>query len=276
MKITWAVPAMFAALAALTMKTIITSNWRPLHRALWAVFLCIASFWAMPRNACAQIYVSQGNYKVGAYNATTGKAINASFITGLSGAGGIVSGNSFFVTNNISNTVGEYNSTTGAVIKANFITGLDGPAALALSGNALFVANYFGYSGNTVGKYYAATGKAIKASFITGLPSPQGLAISGNTLFVVNEYNSVDRVPNSGTVGAYNATTGTPINPINPNVITGLKDPVGLAISGNTLFVSTGYGNTVGEYNATTGAAINANFIKGLSGAGALAVKQPK
>ena len=52
--------AMFAALTALTMKTIITSNSRPLRRALWTLFLGIAALWAMLRNAQAQLlYVGQ-------------------------------------------------------------------------------------------------------------------------------------------------------------------------------------------------------------------------
>ena len=67
------------------MKTIITSNWRPLRRALCTLLLGIAMLWAMPRNARAQLlYVGQtGNSSVGEYNATTGAAINANFITGL-------------------------------------------------------------------------------------------------------------------------------------------------------------------------------------------------
>jgi hypothetical protein len=69
-----------------TMKTISTSNWRPLRRALCTLLVGITALWAMPRNARAQIYVIQyGNGSVGEYDATTGAAINANFITGLSG-----------------------------------------------------------------------------------------------------------------------------------------------------------------------------------------------
>jgi hypothetical protein len=40
----------------------------------------------MPSNARAQLYVAQaGNNTVGEYDATTGAAINANFITGLGG-----------------------------------------------------------------------------------------------------------------------------------------------------------------------------------------------
>ena len=51
------VPPMFAALI---MKTIITSNSRPLRRALCTLFLGIAALWAMLRSAQAQLlYVGQ-------------------------------------------------------------------------------------------------------------------------------------------------------------------------------------------------------------------------
>src|SRR5208282_2158841 len=101
MKITQAVPAIFAALAAFTMKTIITSNSRPLRRALSTLLLGIAALSAMPKSARAQLYVAFGN-TVGEYDATTGAVINANFITGLNvngyGSGALaVSGNNLFV-----------------------------------------------------------------------------------------------------------------------------------------------------------------------------------
>jgi hypothetical protein len=68
-------------------------------------------------------------------------------------------------------------------------------------------------------------------------------------------------------VGEYNATTGAAIADFT------LHDPVGLAISGNDLYVSNYEDNTVDEYNATTGAAI-AGFtsITGLDGPADVAV----
>ena len=121
MKITQAVPAVFAALAALTMKTIITSNWRPLRPALCTLLLGIAALWAMPRSARAQLYVTQQTgvgSTVGEYNATTGAAINANFITGLDDPYGLaLSGNNLFVACQFSNTVGEYNATTGVLVQ---------------------------------------------------------------------------------------------------------------------------------------------------------------
>ena len=68
---------------------------------------------------------------------------------------------------------------------------------------------------------------------------------------------------NNNTIGEYDATTGTTIN---ASLIT-TASPVGIAISGNGLYVSNDSenppGNTIGEYNATTGTAINASLITG-------------
>ena len=67
------------------MKTSITSNLRPLLRAFQAFLIAIAGLWRMPRNAHAQLYVIRGSKTgiVSEYDAKTGVAINASFITGL-------------------------------------------------------------------------------------------------------------------------------------------------------------------------------------------------
>src|SRR6516162_6835418 len=64
------------------------------------------------------------------------------------------------------------------------------------------------------------------------------------------------------TVGKYDANTGAAIN---PGLITmGLNVPIGLAIFGNTLYVTSEFAGTIGTYDASTGAALNANFITGL------------
>src|SRR5262249_19253235 len=86
------------------------------------------------------------------------------------------------------------------------------------------------------------------------------------------------------TVGAYNANKGNPINPTNANLITGLHKPTGLAISGNTLFVSSFITPRpvvppavpefeVAAYNASTGAPVSGfTPITGLTRATGLAV----
>jgi hypothetical protein len=116
------------------MKTTLTSNWRPLLRALYAFLITIAVLWAMPRTAHAQLYVTS----------TPG--------------GGLIG------------VVSKYDAKTGDLINANFIAGLNFPAGLAVKGNTLFVANdAFAATAGTVGKYDAKTGAAISPSFITGL-----------------------------------------------------------------------------------------------------------
>jgi hypothetical protein len=109
------------------MKTTLTSNWRPLLPAFYPFLIAIAALGAMPRNARAQLYVTQGNI-VSEFDAKTGAAINGNFITGLSIPFGLaVKGNTFFVANFGSGTIGEYDAKTGAAINPNFIAGLSFP-----------------------------------------------------------------------------------------------------------------------------------------------------
>jgi hypothetical protein len=260
------------------MKTRITSNLRPLLRAAYLFPIVIAALWAMPRNARAQLYVTQAGGLVSEYNATTGKLIKAKFIKGLYVPVGLAvsdKDNVLFVTSVTTGRVGKYDATTGAKINTSFITGLDSPVGLAVKGKTLFVGN--GVLTASVGKYNANTGKAINASFITGLVHPLGIVLmdpapsfpTQSFLFV-----SMSGPVNPGSVGKYNASTGATIN---ASFITGLTDAEGLAVLGNTLFVAsyggTPYGGgTVGEYDATTGAVINASFITGLSYPTGLAV----
>ena len=116
------------------MKTTLTSN----LRAFYPFLIAAAALWAMPKNARAQLYVTE----------STGPGVIG--------------------------VVGEYDATTGAAINASFITGLRNPFGLAVLGNTLFVANF---SSGTVGKYDATTGAAISPSFITQLNEPAGLAV---------------------------------------------------------------------------------------------------
>ena len=127
--------------------------------------------------------INFGLGRVGAYNATTGGAINANLVTALNAPVALaLSGNTLFVANSANGdldlgSVGEYNATTGAAINANFITGLQGPDGLAVFGNTLFVATVESGLGR-VGEYDATTGAAINANFITGLQSPAGLVVA--------------------------------------------------------------------------------------------------
>jgi hypothetical protein len=165
--------------------------------------------------------------------------------------------------------VSEYDASTGTLINSSFITGLTSSLTLALAGKDIYVTNVLNpVTGiGVVGKYNARTGGAINSGFIS-LTAPEGLAVAGKTLYVT------DLLDNK--VGTYNPTTGGVINA--SFVTTGLNNPVALALSGTTLFVSnaaitTGRGaGTVGAYNANTGAVINASFISGLTSPVSLAL----
>jgi len=203
--------------------------------------------------ADAQIYVANaGNGTIGEYDATTGAAINAGLVSGLSTPIGLaLSGSDLFVANLGTGTIGEYNAITGAAVASSLVTGLPGPVGVAVAGGDLYVTD----SGNgTIGEYNASTGAAINSSLVSGLAGPQGVVVFGSNLLVSNF---------TGVIGEYDASTGTAINA--SFITTGLSNPDGLFVSGGHLFVSNNGNGTAGEYNATTGAAINTALVSGLS-----------
>jgi outer membrane protein assembly factor BamB len=70
---------------------------------------------------------------IGAYNAKTGKLINASFFTGLTTPWQIaILDDKLFVTNGGTGRVGEYNAKTGKVINAAFISVPSEPVGIAV------------------------------------------------------------------------------------------------------------------------------------------------
>jgi hypothetical protein len=266
------------------MKKSITSNWRPPFPASYLLIIAIAVLWVMPKNARAQLYVSQQPFGkpafVSEYNASTGKVRDRHFIPELNGPRGLaVFGPTefpdgfLFVADLLNDEVGKYDAKTGAPINASFITGIISPDALAVLDDSLFVA-HFDFDIDEVGKYNASTGAPIKVKFITrGLNGPIGLAVLGNTLFVLN----LGGTSPSGTVGKYDAIKGAVIN---ATLITGLDRPSALAVKAKAehgfgvvdeVFVADRDG-TVSKYDAKTGGAINAPFIKGLHEPSALAV----
>jgi hypothetical protein len=58
---------------------------------------------------------------------------------------------------------------------------------------------------------------------------------------------------------------------VNAALISGLDDPLGVAVSGSDLFVINFAGDTVGEYT-TAGATVNAALISGLDGPAGIAI----
>jgi hypothetical protein len=229
----------------------------------------------MPGSASAQLYVAQdGKGSVSEYDPTSGAAINGNLITGLAGPGGLaLSGNTLFVANAGGDMVGKYtvNATMVTEVNPTFInSGLSTPIAVAVSGSHLFVVNAAGNT--TIGEYDANTGMLQNASVLppstTQVGGPSAIAVSSNYLFVAHYQESTFGSNNYGlgSVGQYDLNSGAVVN---ERLIKGLAGPIGLAVSGDTLFVvSSGYtaagAGRVGKYDATTGAPVNAAFITGL------------
>lgn len=169
-----------------------------------------------------------------------------------------------------SNKVAQYDAKTGNTSSLNFIDTyipLNG-GGITVDGDKLYVAysSYY-YDGgilhddyNTTGVslYNAISGAIIQPHFV--IPSwgtTEGIAVSNNRLYIISGNGGTKAI-----VGVYNATTGEAIN---PSLITSLVFPVGIAVSGNRLYVSDRYAKTVGEYDAMTGATINPSLIAGLT-----------
>jgi hypothetical protein len=195
-------------------------------QTLCKLLLCMAALWVAPGVVRAQLYVSQEVQKP-------------------------------FETSGI----GKYNSTTGAVINANLLNSNPNlsQGALVVSGNTIYVP---GVNGGGIATFNATTGAPINLNFVAagGLQEVHGLALSGNTLIVLG---SVGSVANPSPVLEYDATTGAPIN---LSYITPPAYPRGIAVSGNTLFITLDtpiFG--VAAYDITTGTAINSSLISGLA-----------
>jgi hypothetical protein len=92
-------------------------------------------YWLLTDTANHLYVAMPGLNTVGLYDATTGAAINAAFITGIPQALGLALDGlgHLFVAGYGNGTVGEYDALTGATINANFITGLNIPYGLALT-----------------------------------------------------------------------------------------------------------------------------------------------
>ncbi|HEY1806589.1 MAG TPA: immunoglobulin domain-containing protein [Terracidiphilus sp.] len=172
--------------------------------------------------------------------------------------------------------IGEY-TTLGTTVNASLITGLTNASSIAISGNYLFVTSYGPSNGmGSIGEY-TTTGATVNATLVSGLNAPDGIAVSGNNLFVSNLGPAgIDgNQPGPGTIGEY-ATTGVVENAM---LVSGLVEPVGIAVSGSNLFVLSegpedliGYNQgSIGEYT-TTGAAVNATLVSGLNEPASIAV----
>jgi hypothetical protein len=253
--------------------------------------------------AHAQIFApNAGGSNVGEYDATSGAAINTSFLSG-SGVNvplGIVTyGNEILVSNIGSNAAGSgfvsAYSTSGTLLNASLITGLSTPEDMIVQGNSLYVTNG---GANEVSQYALSNGGATatltKANFIaTGSKTdPIAVAFTGSNFLVaqgnkIGEFDSTGAVINASFISAglnepsailvYNnnifvANTNDFMvaeytlsgSLVNSDFIS-MNQPDGIAESNGNFFISSAGLNGVSEYNADTGALVNANFITGLN-----------
>ncbi len=223
-------------------------------------------------DAALQLYVGVRGGGVSMFDA--GSGLPTASAEAATPYGVAVSGTTLYATSS-AGTVETFNAITGAVKNSTFISGsnVSTPQGLAVYGNTLFVTNvgsYYDTTSGSIGTFDATTGAVKNASFITGLwgeESNVAISSDGSTLYLAD-----DRYQGGTKVEEFNASTGALIN---ANFITGLSGPWGVAVSGNSLYVSSWATGTVGKYDATTGLPIGANgasFITGLRYASSLAV----
>jgi hypothetical protein len=247
---------------------------------------------ATPKSAHAQvIYVANANAgTIGEYNASTGAAINASLVTGLSNPFGLAvdgSGHLYVASANSGNsgsgTIGEYNASTGAAINTALVTGLTNSFGLVVDGSGhLYVTNYLpgAFPGSndgpagSIGEYNASTGAAIASLVIFyNSPSfnstiygyPTALALDGSGHLYVATQNFTGESINGGyignQIGEYSAGTGQPV--YTAALVSYLTYPSGMALDGSgDLYVADA--GTIEEYNASTGVAVNRALVTGL------------
>jgi len=211
------------------------------------------------------------NGTIGEYDITTGKAINANLITGLSWfdvTAITVSGNNLFVAHiGPPPTIDEYDATTGSLIKAGFILPVESPWSLAVSGNNIFVANgNVSFGDDRVSEYNATTGDLITVAVVSGLNSGLRIAVSGNDLFTMSGASSNGSTFYGTIIGEYDTTTATAIN---PNFITGL--PLGvtsIAVASGATFSQCPPLTSIDANDTQTGGLLTASVSKPLQSHG--------
>lgn len=203
------------------------------------------------------LYVADmANKRIQTHDASSGAAINLSFITGLNNPWGIaVAGDLLFVSDlDGTDDVGAYDATTGVYLFD--LAGTAGSIDVAVSGNTVYV---LVYSSGKVMTFDATTGAVISPSFITGnLAGGQGIAVAGGNLYGAMNGDLAIRLWDTWTGVLLNSTFATT-----------LACPEDVDVSGDTLYVTAG-GSGSGEgglnrkvetFNATTGDLINNNFV---------------
>jgi glutamine cyclotransferase len=204
----------------------------------------------------SNLYISTyvGGFSLGGdiskYNATNGALIWKTSLAPASPApnGIAATRDTVYVVDDITQKISTYNATNGVLKNASFINGVS--RAIAVSGNNLYVST----ASSTIGKYNATTGVGI-SSFITGVDAI-GMCVKDNILYVING--------GDGIIRKYNADTGSLVN---NSLIAGNKPSWGLAVVGNTIYLTTGWsGSEISTYYLPAGWPANSSFIQGRGG----------
>ena len=180
------------------------------------------------------LYITTGS-AVAEYNATTGAAINANFITGLTGSFGVSltpDGSTLYVTNNGAGTVGEYNAITGAAINASLITGLDAPLGI-----------YAGLAGPTLGIYWDIPSGGPSGTWNTTDAFWSASSAGGAQIAWKNGSDAVFSAADLAATGNFTVTLGENLSVGNLTYRGGT--------AGSTLDIAVGVGNTITMANAT-------------------------
>jgi len=172
------------------------------------------------------LYIATGN-GVMEYNATTGAPVNSgTLVSGLSYPYGLaISSGNLYVSDYAAGTISEYDATSGTMERASVLsTPLNSPEGITISGSNLYALS-FTSEGPPVAQIgeYTLSGSTVNATLVTNLTNiPHFLATSGSNLYVTN-YGGVG----GGSIGVYNATSGTTVTPD----LTYINSPQGIAVA---------------------------------------------
>lgn len=193
---------------------------------------------------------------IGEFN-PDGSTVNASLITGLSGAAALaVAPPDLVVSYTTLNVgIGEY-GLDGSTVNAALIgayPALDSPEGLVGAGSNFYIADL--NSDFSTVKEYSSSGSAVASPLVSNLDQAYQLALSGNTLYV----SYVSYAGNA--IGSYNATTGAAINAY---LVTATPTVSSMVAAGGQIFTTNGIDGGVSAYNSD-GSVANANLIPSLA-----------
>lgn len=148
-------------------------------------------------------------------------------------------GQDLYIANSSGDSVTEVNGATGAHVAtiSGPSYGFAQPSAIVTDGADLFVANQ---AAGTVTEVDPVTHAAVRT--ITGFSTPIAMAVVDGELYVLDAAGSVDKV--STVAGGIESTASGPQF--------GFSTPLGIAASGNSVFVTNSTSNTVTKIDGTS------------------------